>query len=445
MYLTIVRLSSASSGVHHRHQRFWHRLPIKLNFQLPREVIISGDRHHQKSIRCSPPLTSVTVSGDHHHQYREHSGNARPTSTTSVVTARIAKRYPYAWCFLANLDLLETKSIEPTQIESTQTGLGELFSSGSYASVKIELEDTKAVAEALAQSKRESSKKGESDGDTSRERLDRLSRMTEIEYLQGSNSLPLAPLCIKDPQDYFDSQQANALRTSGDALGGTEQIKCSLSIPEVYGSLRAFISSIKAMGLNEPIVKPEVAHQVFDALTYSISNTKHNILGKILKRVFWTGYQGKLRRTYCISIIETSLCFQHWTSIIELLKHFWSSYPITTSYLYVKVVQNLELEIKGSVPSELRHQSHEQMVLAAHEVAVTTRVLWHEISYNTFIAVPSGNAYYGILSLEVGFIMYNYFSEVHSLVQALGAAIQHYEASMQKRSTQSGEKPNGYM
>lgn len=110
--------------------------------------------------------------------------------------------------------------------------------------------------------------------------------MTEIEDLQGPNTLPLAPLCIKvtsvimcfsrcfsvdtlfvftqnqDPRDYFDSQQANALRTSGDALGGIEQIKCGLSTQEVYDSLRESISSIKAMGLKEPIVKPEVAYQV---------------------------------------------------------------------------------------------------------------------------------------------------------------------------------------
>ncbi|XP_039003077.1 general transcription and DNA repair factor IIH subunit TFB1-1-like isoform X2 [Hibiscus syriacus] len=193
--------------------------------------------------------------------------------------------------------------------------------------VDVELEDTKAVAEALAQSKRESSKKGESDGDTSRERLDRLSRMTEIEDLQGSNNLPLAPLCIKDPRDYFDSQQANALRTSGDALGGTEQIKCSLSIPEVYCSLRASISLIKAMGLNEPIVKPEVAHQVFDALTYSISNTKHNI-GKNPQESVLDRLPRKTKEDL----------LHHWTSIIELLKHFWSSYPITTSYLYAKLL-----------------------------------------------------------------------------------------------------------
>ncbi|TYI19000.1 hypothetical protein ES332_A07G133200v1 [Gossypium tomentosum] len=235
--------------------------------------------------------------------------------------------------------------------------------------VDVELEDTKAVAEALAQSKQKSSNKGESDGDTSRERLDRLSRMTEIEDLQGPNTLPLAPLCIKDPRDYFDSQQANALRSSGDALGEIEQIKCGLSTQEVYGSLRESISSIKAMGLKEPIVKPEVAHQVFDALTNSISNTKYHI-GKNPQESVLDRLPRKTKEEL----------LHHWTSILELLKHFWASYPITTTYLYVKVNR-----LKDAM------------------------------------------------------------SNIYPQLEALDAAIQHYEASMQKRSAQSGERPNGYV
>ncbi|XVF47052.1 hypothetical protein PTKIN_Ptkin03bG0078000 [Pterospermum kingtungense] len=258
--------------------------------------------------------------------------------------------------------------------------------------VDVELEDTRAVAEALARSKQETSTKGESDGDAIQERLDRVSRMTEIEDLQGPNNLLLAPLCIKDPRDYFDSQQANALRASGDALGRTEQIKCSLSTQEVYGSLRQSISVIKATGLKDPVVKPEVAHQVFDALTNIISTTKYHI-GK-------NPHESVLDRLPKKTKDEL---LHHWTSILELLKHFWASYPITTPYLYAKVNRlkdamsniypQLE-EIKGSVPSELRHQ----------------------------------------VSLLV-----------RPMHQALDAAIQYYEADMQKKSTGSGEKPNGYV
>ncbi|XP_022731033.1 probable RNA polymerase II transcription factor B subunit 1-1 isoform X2 [Durio zibethinus] len=271
--------------------------------------------------------------------------------------------------------------------------------------VDVELEDTRAVAEALARSKQELSTKGESDGDASWERLDRVSRMTEIEDLQGPNNLPLAPLCIKDPRDYFDSQQANALRTSGDAFGGMEQIKCSLSTQEVYGSLRESISQIKATGLKDPIVKPEVAHQVFDALTNSISTTKYHI-GKnphesVLDRLPKKTKEELLHFWFVscnILLIKNSQCCQHWTSILELLKHFWASYPITTTYLYTKVNRlkdamsniypQLE-EIKGSVPSDLRHQ----------------------------------------VSLLV-----------RPMHQAVDAAIQHYEADMQKRSTRRETK-----
>lgn len=132
-----------------------------------------------------------------------------------------------------------------------------------------------------------------------------------------------------------------------------------------------------------------------------VSQPPNIISVKILMRVFWTGCQRKLKRNYCmwdffVSVIDiatlysedirhhylldncwsficcvltqgcailyklffffiwslyfqilvcvlqsfpykNSQCFQHWTSILELLKHFWASYPITTSYLYAKV------------------------------------------------------------------------------------------------------------
>ncbi|XVE79124.1 hypothetical protein DITRI_Ditri14bG0032900 [Diplodiscus trichospermus] len=251
--------------------------------------------------------------------------------------------------------------------------------------VDVELEDTRAVAEALARSKQESSTKGEPDEDTGRERLDRVSRMAVIEDLQGPNNPPLAPLCIKDPRDYFDSQQASA-------LGGTEQIKCSLSTQEAFGSLRESISVIKAMGLKDPVVKPEVAHQVFDALTNNISTTRYHI-GKNPEESILDRLPKKTKEEL----------LHHWTSILELLRHFWASYPITTTYLYTKVNRlkdamsniypQLE-EIKGSVPSDIRHQ----------------------------------------VSLLV-----------RPMQQALDAAIQHYEADMQKRSARAGERSNGYV
>ncbi|GKV44560.1 hypothetical protein SLEP1_g51730 [Rubroshorea leprosula] len=254
--------------------------------------------------------------------------------------------------------------------------------------VDVELEDTRAIAEALSRSKQVN---GESDKDSNQEKLDRISRMTEIEDLHNSHDLPLAPLCIKDPRDYFDSQQANALRSSGDLLPGNEQIKCNLSTHEAYGSLRDSISAIKRGGLKDPIVKPEIAFQVFDALTHSISTTKYNI-GR--------NPQESILDTLPKKTKEELL--HHWTSIIELLRHFWSSYPLTTTYLYNKVsklkdamsqiYRQLE-DIKGTVQADFRHQ----------------------------------------VSLLV-----------RPMHQALDAAIQHYESDMQKRSAKSGERPNGH-
>lgn len=66
----------------------------------------------------------------------------------------------------------------------------------------------------------------------------------------------------QDPRDYFDSQQANAVKILDDSLVGKEQIRCNLGSEEAYGSLRASISKIMAMGLRDPLLSPEVALKV---------------------------------------------------------------------------------------------------------------------------------------------------------------------------------------
>ncbi|KAL7217694.1 hypothetical protein ACSBR2_011019 [Camellia fascicularis] len=193
-------------------------------------------------------------------------------------------------------------------------------------SIDVELGDTRSVAEALARSKQVELANEASDGNVNQERLDRISQLAEIEDLQPPRDPPLAPLFIKDPRDYFDSQQANALKTLGDTLVETRQMKCNLSTSEAYGSLRECISEIKIARLSDPIVKPEIAFKVFSGLTQNISSTKYH-LGK-------NPQESVLDRLPNITKDEL---LHHWTSIQELLKHFWSSYPITTSYLYVKV------------------------------------------------------------------------------------------------------------
>ncbi|KAI3673906.1 hypothetical protein L6452_40036 [Arctium lappa] len=249
--------------------------------------------------------------------------------------------------------------------------------------VDVETGDTRTVAEALASSKRIELAKEASDNYVHQERLDRITRMAEIEDLQAPRDPPVAPLCIKDPRDYFDSQQVQ--------LGGTRQVKSRLSTSEAYGSLRVFISEIRNIGLSDPIVKPEVALKVFNVLTQNISSSKYQ-LGK-------NPHESILDTLPSVTKEELLL---HWTSIQELLKHFWSSYPITTSYLYAKVSRLKDAmsqiypklqEIKESVQSDSRHQ----------------------------------------VSLLV-----------QPMLQALDAAFAHYDLDQQKRSAKSGEKPNGY-
>ncbi|KAJ1435749.1 hypothetical protein SESBI_04697 [Sesbania bispinosa] len=137
----------------------------------------------------------------------------------------------------------------------------------------MEVEQPRTVAEVLAR------RKQESDGVIEEERRNRISKMTQIEDLQAQDDHPFAPLCIKDPRDYFDSQQANAVKTLDDSQAGMEQTRCNLGSEEAYGSLRASISKIKAKGLKDPLFSPEIAVKVLNGLTRNISSTKSH-LGK---------------------------------------------------------------------------------------------------------------------------------------------------------------------
>ncbi|XP_016647239.1 PREDICTED: probable RNA polymerase II transcription factor B subunit 1-3 isoform X2 [Prunus mume] len=185
--------------------------------------------------------------------------------------------------------------------------------------VDVDLEDPRTVAEALMQSRRESDESAEQD------RLDRITRMTEIEDLQEHHDHPVAQLCIKDPRDYFDTQQVNALKTLDDSRTGTEQKKCSLTTEEAYGSLREAISKIKSIGLKNSTVAPEIAITVLNGLTQNISSTKYQ-LGKNPQDSVLDSLPNKTKEEL----------LHHWMSIQELLRHFWSSYPITTTYLSTK-------------------------------------------------------------------------------------------------------------
>lgn len=70
-------------------------------------------------------------------------------------------------------------------------------------------------------------------------------------------------LCLgQDPRDYFDFQQANAVKSLDDSLAANLKTRSNLGYEEAYGSLRESISNIKTMGLRDPLLSPDVAFKV---------------------------------------------------------------------------------------------------------------------------------------------------------------------------------------
>ncbi|KAL2938876.1 General transcription and DNA repair factor IIH subunit TFB1-1 [Bienertia sinuspersici] len=190
----------------------------------------------------------------------------------------------------------------------------------------VEIGDTRTVAVALARSKQAQVATDTSEANDNQERLNKVCRMTEIEDLQAPREPPVAPLCIKDPRDYFYSQQANALETMGDSGVGSRSVNCHVSTHKAYSCMRESISDIKSVGLQTSIIKAEVAFKVLNSLSHNISSTKYN-LGR---------NNGETVLDRLPSRTKEEL-LSHWTSIQELLKHFWSSYPITAQPFSLKV------------------------------------------------------------------------------------------------------------
>ncbi|KAF9602676.1 hypothetical protein IFM89_030564 [Coptis chinensis] len=243
--------------------------------------------------------------------------------------------------------------------------------------------------------------------------------MTEIEDLRDPHNLHSAPLCIKDLQQYFDSQQADSLRTLGDAEVVTKLMNLSLGTQKSFDSLKTLVSEMKENKFGEPVVRSGTAlkdlqqyfdsqqadslrtlgdaevvtklinlslgtQKSFDSLKTLVSEMKENKFGepvvrsgtalKVLNEL--TRQHSSAKYHICKSPQESVLdrlpketrddeLLHHWASIQESLKHFWSSYPITTTYLSTKVsrLKDAMSEIypklqgvKESVQLEFRHQ-----------------------------------------------------------------------------------------
>ncbi|WVZ95046.1 hypothetical protein U9M48_040852 [Paspalum notatum var. saurae] len=253
----------------------------------------------------------------------------------------------------------------------------------------VDLTNTKAVAEALARSKKEPPSNSTVD-DANHERLLKVARMTEIEDLQAPRSLPYAPLCIKDPKEYFDSQQANALRSLGGTNDGRKARNCSLSTEEAFHHLMDQVSSIKVNKLNCPVIQSDMALKVLNELNEGISRSRRLNLKNPQE-----GLLGQLPQHTRDELMD------HWTAIQELLRHFWSSYPVTSAVLYNKV-QRVK-EAMTQIYQKLQHIKESAQPDVRHEVSRL----------------------------------------VKPMTQALDAAFNH-DLEQQQKSSKAGSRPNGF-
>ncbi|KAE9456560.1 hypothetical protein C3L33_11489, partial [Rhododendron williamsianum] len=233
----------------------------------------------------------------------------------------------------------------------------------------VELGDTRSVAEALARSKQVELANGASDGMVNQERLERISQLAEIEDLQASRDLPLAPLFIK-PQH-----------------------------SEAYGSLRERISEVKISGLGDPIVKPVIA-------------------------------------------------FKHWTSIEELLKHFWSHIQLQPHIFMLRNKTDQTRGLGKIVSSNFLGRDLSSNMKKEEEMAWTRFA-----DYNYIIVVRRLKDAMSQIYPKLQEIKESVQSDcrhqvsllVQPMLQALDAAFAHYDADLQKRTAKSGDRPNGFV
>ncbi|KAG2305203.1 hypothetical protein Bca52824_033854 [Brassica carinata] len=198
----------------------------------------------------------------------------------------------------------------------------------------VESDDSRTIAEALTPAKQ-----GEAGEIVTGNRNGGSSSTTKFSFLA---------LSIKESRDYFESQQRNVLNEPRVA-GASKR-----NVHDAYQSLKNSFVEMRTKGLSDPLIRPEVSFKVFSELTVTISNAKtvngNNPPESVLDRLPKSSKDDTLR---------------HWILIEELLRHFWSSYPITSTYLSTKVgrlkdamlnmYSHLE-EIKKSVPSDARHE-----------------------------------------------------------------------------------------
>ncbi|KAF3518010.1 hypothetical protein DY000_02058707 [Brassica cretica] len=214
----------------------------------------------------------------------------------------------------------------------------------TLAKQDVESDDSRTIAEALTLAKQVS----KATKDAYQERLEKLSRAIVMEDLKEPQNFSFVPLSTKDPRDYFESQQGivlNEPRVTWDS---------KRNVHDAYRSLKEPVVQIRTKGLSAPFINPEVSFKVLSELTQTISDA--NTLN------------GKNQPESVLDRLPKSMkhdILHHWALIQELLRHFWSSYPITSTYLSTKVgrlndaMLNIDSQLeamKEPVRSDIRHE-----------------------------------------------------------------------------------------
>lgn len=246
------------------------------------------------------------------------------------------------------------------------------------------LRDTMTVANALL-----NAKEVPKDDETREEqrRLERVHEMTKVDDLEGPESQPFVPLCIQDPRSYFDSQRPNAEVIDSVNSGSIgREASTPLDPREVLSAFKHQHSELQSTTLTRNVVVPEVATRVLHELTHYISNRKFQV-GKHAGN-----FLDSLPRTTKEELLQLSATSH------ELLRHFWAAFPLTSNSLRDKATR-----IKGAL---MQVQSKLERMLKESE----RREYRHPLSQLS-----------------------------QSLIQALDAAILHYE-NEEKRNFKSSQK-----
>ncbi|KAF9618338.1 hypothetical protein IFM89_000973 [Coptis chinensis] len=121
-------------------------------------------------------------------------------------------------------------------------------------------------------------------------RMEMVYWMVSIEDLQDPHhKLPFAPLSIKDPQQYYDSQYANTVRNVGDAEFSTEPINHDLNTQHTCCFLQNLISYMRENGFSDPVVRPDVVLKAFKLIV----NDPDSILNSLTREIKEVGPDGK--------------------------------------------------------------------------------------------------------------------------------------------------------